>query len=68
MHPLKNLNAAGDAGFITTDQSELAARLRRLRNHGLADRNTIAFWGINSRMDTLQAAILRSRLGPGRDH
>jgi len=63
MHPLKNLNAAGDAGFITTDQSELAARLRRLRNHGLADRNTIAFWGINSRMDTLQAAILRSRLG-----
>ena len=63
MHPLKNLNAAGDAGFITTDQSELASRLRRMRNHGLADRNTVAFWGVNSRMDTLQAAILQSRLG-----
>lgn len=61
-HPLKNLNAAGDAGFITTDDGPLADRIRRLRNLGLADRNTVAEFAGVSRMDTLQAAILRLRL------
>lgn len=62
LHPLKNLNAVGDAGVITTDDDELAAKLRGLRNHGIRDRDHIDYWGYNSRLDTLQAAILRIRL------
>lgn len=61
-HPLKNLNAAGDAGFLTTDDDDIAAQARLLRNHGLADRNTITRFAHVSRMDTLQAAILHHRL------
>ncbi len=61
-HPLKNLNACGDAGFLITNRSDLAERIRRLRNHGMADRNTVAEFGLVSRMDTLQAAILAMRL------
>ena len=62
-HPLKNLNAAGDAGFVTTDDGKLAERLRRLGNHGLTGRDTVTEWGRVSRMDALQAAILKMRLG-----
>ncbi len=62
-HPLKNLNAAGDAGFAVTDDAGLAERIRRLRNNGLADRGTVAEWGRVARMDSLQAAILSHRLG-----
>jgi dTDP-4-amino-4,6-dideoxygalactose transaminase len=61
-HPLKNLNAAGDAGFILTDDSALAERLRRLRSNGLVDRETALEWGVVSRLDTLQAAVLLERL------
>ncbi len=61
-HPLKNLNAAGDAGFITTNDGDLAARVARLRNHGMLDRDTVLEFGAVSRMDTLQAEILRLRL------
>ncbi|MCX5794101.1 MAG: DegT/DnrJ/EryC1/StrS family aminotransferase [Elusimicrobia bacterium] len=61
-HPLKNLNAAGDAGAVVTDDPRLAERLRLLRNHGLRSRDEVLFWGFNSRLDALQAAILRSRL------
>lgn len=61
-HPLKNLNAAGDAGAVVTNDGETAERLRLLRNHGLVSRNEVAFWGYNSRLDTLQAAILGLRL------
>ena len=60
-HPLKNLNAAGDAGAITTDDSALAEKLRLLRNHGLKSRTEVVFWGHNSRLDTVQAAILNQR-------
>lgn len=62
-HPLKNLNAAGDAGFVTTDDDDIAARLRLLRNHGLKDRETVVEWGTVSRLDNLQAALLNMRLG-----
>lgn len=62
-HPLKNLNAAGDAGMLTTNDSAAAARMRLVRNHGLVDRNTVLEWGVNSRLDTLQAAYLLHRLG-----
>jgi dTDP-4-amino-4,6-dideoxygalactose transaminase len=61
-HPLKNLNAGGDAGFVTTNNADLASQLRRMRNHGLEGRDTVMDWGWVSRMDTLQAAILRMRL------
>lgn len=61
-HPLKNLNACGDGGFITTDDAEIAERSRRLQNHGMVDRNTAVEWGYVSRMDCIQAAILRVRL------
>lgn len=61
-HPLKNLNAAGDAGFITLNDASLADRIRRLRNHGMTDRNTVGEFSTVSRMDALQAEILRVRL------
>lgn len=62
MHPLKNLNAAGDAGFLTTADAGVAGRVRRLRNHGMIDRDTIGEFGFVSRLDTVQASILRLRL------
>jgi dTDP-4-amino-4,6-dideoxygalactose transaminase len=61
-HPLKNMNACGDAGYMTLDDDALAARVRLLRNHGLVDRNTVREFGVNSRLDTMQAAILNIRL------
>ena len=61
-HPLKIFNALGDAGYVTTDSGEIAARDRLLRNHGLADRDTVTEFGCESRMDALQAAVLRFRL------
>jgi dTDP-4-amino-4,6-dideoxygalactose transaminase len=61
-HPLKNLNAAGDAGFITTNDTALADRITLLRNNGLEGRETVLEWGYASRMDVLQAEILAMRL------
>ena len=61
-HPLKNLNACGDGGFVTTNRDDIAAKVAALRNHGLVDRNTAAVFGFVSRMDTMQAAILDFRL------
>lgn len=61
-HPLKNLNACGDAGFLITRRADLARRVRVLRNHGLVDRNTVSEFGLVSRLDTLQASILLMRL------
>jgi dTDP-4-amino-4,6-dideoxygalactose transaminase len=62
-HPLKNLNACGDGGFLTTDDAALADAVRALRNHGLVTRDRVERFGQVSRMDTLQAAILGYRLG-----
>ena len=62
-HPLKNLGGAGDGGFVTTDDPNIAKTLMSLRNHGLVGRDTVTRWGFVSRMDTLQAAILLHRLG-----
>ena len=61
-HPLKNLNACGDGGFITTDDEKIYSGARALRNHGISDRNNINHFGYVSRMDNLQAAILNYRL------
>lgn len=62
-HPLKLLNATGDGGFITTNDDGVAERARVLRNIGLKDRDTVIDWGSVSRLDAMQAAILRFRLG-----
>ncbi|MBW1988976.1 MAG: DegT/DnrJ/EryC1/StrS family aminotransferase [Deltaproteobacteria bacterium] len=62
LHPLKNLNAAGDGGMAVTSRPELADRLEKLRNHGLADRDHIDFFGYNSRLDALQAVVAERRL------
>ena len=58
-HPSKNLGGIGDGGAIVTDDDEVAARARRLRNHGSADRRTHTEIGFNSRLDEIQAAALR---------
>lgn len=57
LHPLKNLNVWGDGGVTVTDDDELAARIRLLRNHGLRNRDEIELLGYNSRLDTLQAVV-----------
>ena len=61
-YPTKNLGAYGDAGMITTDSPELDARLRTLRNHGQSSRYNSSEPGWNSRLDEIQAAILRVKL------
>lgn len=62
LYPGKNLGAFGDAGIITTNDCELAARLRRLRNHGRITKYEHAEVGFNYRMDALQAAVLNFKL------
>ncbi len=62
-HPLKNLNAIGDGGFLVTDDEEVANRIRLYRNHGLQDRDTCVMYGVNSRLDSLNAEVLSFRLG-----
>lgn len=61
-YPTKNLGALGDAGCIITNDDELALACRKFANHGATDKNSHEFPGINSRMDTLQAAILNVKL------
>ena len=61
-YPTKNLGALGDGGALTTADADIAARVRRLRNGGQTDRYHHVEFGINSRLDEMQAAILRARL------
>lgn len=60
--PAKNLGAYGDAGAIATNDVDLAARLRRLRDHGRINKYEHGSVGTSSRMDELQAAVLRAKL------
>jgi dTDP-4-amino-4,6-dideoxygalactose transaminase len=61
-YPTKNLGALGDGGAVITNDSALAERVRRIRNGGQTDRYHHAVPGVNSRLDEMQAAILRARL------
>jgi dTDP-4-amino-4,6-dideoxygalactose transaminase len=61
-YPTKNLGALGDGGAITVNDPALAAKLRRLRNGGQTDRYQHLEFGFNTRLDEIQAAILRARL------
>lgn len=62
-YPSKNLGGAGDGGMLTTNDPEMAASLRDLRSHGARKKYYHDRVGINSRLDSLQAAILRVKFG-----
>lgn len=62
MHPLKNLGACGDAGIIVTNNDRVAETIRLIRNHGLKTRDECVAWGWNSRLDSVQAAILNVKM------
>jgi dTDP-3-amino-2,3,6-trideoxy-4-keto-D-glucose/dTDP-3-amino-3,4,6-trideoxy-alpha-D-glucose/dTDP-2,6-dideoxy-D-kanosamine transaminase len=57
LHPLKNVSVWGDGGVVVTNDDAKAEWVRLYRNHGLIGRNTVAFAGCNSRLDTLQAVV-----------
>jgi len=61
-YPSKNLGAFGDGGAVVTRDADVAARLRRLRHYGQADRYHHVEQGVNSRLDEVQASILRAKL------
>ena len=61
-YPTKNLGGAGDGGFLTTTRDDVAATLRLLRVHGMEPRYYHDLIGINSRLDSIQAAVLRVKL------
>lgn len=61
-HPLKNLNAMGDSGYLTTNSKFIYKKVLELRNHGMVDRNKVKNFGHVSRMDNLQAAVLNYRI------
>jgi dTDP-4-amino-4,6-dideoxygalactose transaminase len=61
-HPLKNLNALGDGGFMVTSDDEIARKSRLYRSHGLQSRDDCVIYGVNSRLDVLNAEVLKYRL------
>ncbi|WP_211828576.1 DegT/DnrJ/EryC1/StrS family aminotransferase [Kistimonas asteriae] len=61
-YPGKNLGALGDAGAITTSDAQLAETLRALRNYGSQEKYKNIYQGVNSRLDEMQAALLRVKL------
>jgi dTDP-4-amino-4,6-dideoxygalactose transaminase len=61
-YPTKNLGAYGDGGMLTTSNRELAEKLAKMRNYGQSSRYSHEFVGVNSRLDEIQAAILRVKL------
>ena len=61
-HPLKNLNALGDSGFITTNNKKIYDKINLYKNHGLIGRDKVEILGVNSRMDSLNSSVLTYRL------
>jgi dTDP-3-amino-3,4,6-trideoxy-alpha-D-glucose transaminase len=61
-YPTKNLGALGDGGAVVTGDATLAERIRQLRNGGQTHRHQHLHAGVNSRLDDIQAAVLRARL------
>ena len=61
-HPLKNLNALGDGGFIITNEKKLYDKIKLYRSHGLEGRDDAKIIGVNSRLDSLNAEVLNFRL------
>jgi dTDP-3-amino-2,3,6-trideoxy-4-keto-D-glucose/dTDP-3-amino-3,4,6-trideoxy-alpha-D-glucose/dTDP-2,6-dideoxy-D-kanosamine transaminase len=57
MHPLKSLNVMGDGGMVVTNNDKLASWARKYRNHGMRDRDRIDYWGVNMRLQPLQAIV-----------
>ena len=62
-YPTKNLGALGDGGMVVTNDRDIAARVRRLREYGWGERHSSVEPGVNSRLDEIQAAVLRVKLG-----
>ena len=62
MHPVKTLNVMGDGGIIVTNNDKLANWIRKYRNHGMRDRDHIDFWGVNSRLQPIQAIVAKIQL------
>lgn len=67
LHPLKNLNVWGDGGMIVTDDDDVDATLRLLRNHGLVSRDEVVVLGCNARLDTIQAVVGNWLIGSTED-
>ena len=61
-HPLKNLNALGDGGFVITNEKKLYDKIKLYRSHGLEGRDDAKIIGVNSRLDSLNAEVLSFRL------
>jgi dTDP-4-amino-4,6-dideoxygalactose transaminase len=61
-HPLKNLNACGDGGIVTTHDKNIYDYIIKARNHGMKNRNDCEFFSVNSRLDAIQASLLRMKL------
>ncbi len=62
MHPLKSLNVMGDGGMLTTDNTDLYNWMIEYRNHGMTDRDHIVRWGVNIRLQPLQAIVANLEL------
>ncbi len=57
MHPLKSLNVMGDGGMVVTNNKKIFDWAKKFRNHGMIDRDHIDFWGVNMRLQPLQAIV-----------
>ncbi len=57
MHPLKSLNVMGDGGMVATSNKKIFDWIKKFRNHGMIDRDLIEFWGVNMRLQPLQAVV-----------
>jgi dTDP-3-amino-3,4,6-trideoxy-alpha-D-glucose transaminase len=61
-YPAKNLGACGEAGAVTSNDPDIAQRIRMLRDHGQAEKNRHEILGYNGKLDAIQAAVLRIKL------